>query len=50
MALAESTEAEQFSAGGIIPSGKLQSRPKAIAIEQPFPEMPQEEMLQPSGD
>src|ERR1700736_748822 len=41
MALAESTEAEQFSAGGIIPSGKLQSRPKAIAIEQPFPEMPQ---------
>jgi isocitrate lyase len=50
MALAESTEAEQFSASGIVPSGQLQSRPKAIAIEQPFPEMPLEEMLQPSGD
>jgi isocitrate lyase len=50
MALAESTEAEQFSASGIVPSGKLQSRPKVIAQEQSFPEMPQEEMLQPSGD
>jgi isocitrate lyase len=50
MALAESTEAEQFSASGIIPSGKLQSRPKVIVQEQSFPEMPQEEILQPSGD
>ena len=50
MALAESPEAEQFSAGGIIPSAKLQSRPEAMGKEQPFPEMPHEEMLQPSGD
>jgi isocitrate lyase len=50
MALAESTEAEQFSAGKTIPSANSQSRSKAIAQEQAFPEMPQEEMLQPSGD
>jgi isocitrate lyase len=50
MALAESTEAEQFSAGVMIPSANSQNRSKAIAPEQPFPEMPQEEMLQPSGD
>jgi isocitrate lyase len=49
MALAESTEAEQFSVGAI-PSARSQSRPKATEQEQPFPEMPQEEMLQPSGD
>ena len=40
-ALAESTEAEQFSASGaLIP----------IARQHPFLDMPQEEMLQPSGD
>ena len=50
MALAESTEAEQFSAAGMIPSANSKNRSKAIAPEQPFPEMPQEEMLQPSGD
>jgi len=50
MALAESTEAEQFSAAGMIPSANSQNRSKTIAQEQPFPEMPQEEMLQPSGD
>jgi isocitrate/methylisocitrate lyase len=49
MALAESTEEEQFSAGGISPA-KLQNKPSAIVQAQPFPEMPQEEMLQPSGD
>jgi isocitrate lyase len=49
MALAESTEAEQFSPGGI-PDAKLQSKPGAILPEQPFPDMPHEEMLQPSGD
>jgi isocitrate lyase len=43
MALAESTEAEQFSAG-VTPAVRV------IAQEQPFPDMPQEEMLQPSGD
>jgi isocitrate lyase len=50
MALAESTETEQFSASGIVTSGKLQSRPEITAQQQSFPEMPQEEMLQPSGD
>jgi isocitrate lyase len=50
MALAESTEAEQFSAAGMIPSANSKNRSKAIAPEQPFPEMRQEEMLQPSGD
>jgi isocitrate lyase len=49
IALAESTEAEQFSASGI-PAAKLQNRPRVIVPEQPFPDMPQEEMLQPSGD
>jgi isocitrate lyase len=49
MALPESTEAEQFSAGAI-PSAQSQSRPKEITQETPFPEMPHEEMLQPSGD
>ena len=49
MALAESTEAEQFSAGAT-PLSRPQLTPKAIVLEQPFPEMPQEEMLQPSGD
>ena len=49
MALAESTEAEQFSAGGT-PSARLKNKPGAIMPGQPFPEMLQEEMLQPSGD
>src|SRR6266849_2957156 len=40
-ALAEPTEADQFSAdAALIP----------IARQHPFPDMPQEEMLQPSGD
>ena len=46
MALAGSTEAEQFSAG-VIPAGKMH---QAIVAERPFPDMPQDEMLQPSGD
>jgi isocitrate lyase len=49
MALAESTEAEQFSAGGK-QATRQQAKAKATALEQPFPDMPQEEMLQPSGD
>src|SRR5271163_2838041 len=49
VALAESTEAEQFSAGGT-PTAKLQSKPSAVAPGRLFPDMPQEEMLQPSGD
>jgi isocitrate lyase len=49
MALAESTEAEQFSAGET-PAARPQRKPKAVTPEQPFPDMPQEEMLQPSGD
>jgi hypothetical protein len=49
MALAGSTEAEQFSASGA-PVARLQSKPKAIAQERPFPDLPLEEMLQPSGD
>src|SRR5258706_9071625 len=48
-ALAESTEAQQFSAGGA-PVAKSQNEPITIAPEHPFPDMPQEEMLQPSGD
>ena len=49
MALADSTEAEQFSAGGA--SAARQDMPGAVALVQPpFPDMPQEEMLQPSGD
>jgi isocitrate lyase len=49
MALAESTEAEQFSAGG---TSAIKSKKQAsgIAEEHPFTDMPQEEMLQPSGD
>jgi isocitrate lyase len=50
VALAGSTEAEQFSPGGITSSSKAQSMPQVIAEQQTFPEMPQEEMLQPSGD
>jgi isocitrate lyase len=50
VALAGSTEAEQFSPGGMSPSSKSQSLPQVIAEQQAFPEMPQEEMLQPSGD
>jgi isocitrate lyase len=50
MALAESTEAQQFSAGVIPTTVRLQGKPRAVASEPPFPEMPQEEMLQPSGD
>jgi isocitrate lyase len=49
MALAESTEAEQFSVGGI-PPATVQAKPQPIMPVQPFPDMPQEEMLQPSGD
>jgi isocitrate lyase len=49
MALADSTEAEQFSASGA-PVARLHSKPKAIAQERPFPDLPLEEMLQPSGD
>src|SRR5712672_3295162 len=49
MALAESTEAEQFSPAGTAAT-KVQSRRPAIPQEQPFPDMPHEEMLQPSGD
>jgi isocitrate lyase len=47
MALADSTEAEQFSAGG----KEIANAPaRTVAPPQAFPEMPQEEMLQPSGD
>jgi isocitrate lyase len=49
VALADSTETEQFSAGGT-PTGRAQKKPAAGAPGKPFPEMPQEEMLQPSGD
>src|SRR5712691_1250418 len=49
-ALAESTEAEQFSAGGISAPKLRSNKPRAIVQEQPFPDMPHEEMLQPSGD
>jgi isocitrate lyase len=49
MALAESTEAEQFSAGGTPVAARLQHKPGTVA-QQPFPDMPQDEMLQPSGD
>ena len=48
-ALAESTEAQQFSASGTLPA-RAQSKTRVVAPEHPFPEMPQEEMLQPSGD
>jgi isocitrate lyase len=49
VALAESTEAEQFSSGGS-PTARLQHKLTAVAPGQPFPDVPQEEMLQPSGD
>jgi isocitrate/methylisocitrate lyase len=49
VALAESTETEQFSAGGTR-SARVRNKPTAVAPTQPFPDMPQEEMLQPSGD
>jgi isocitrate lyase len=49
MALAESTEAEQFSSS-VTPAARLQNNRKAVVPEQAFPDMPQEEMLQPSGD
>jgi isocitrate lyase len=49
MALAGSTEAEQFSPG-MIPAARAQDEPRTVAPEPPFPDMPQEEMLQPSGD
>jgi isocitrate lyase len=48
-ALAESTEAQQFSPSGT-PAARLQSHPEEVAPEPRFPDMPQEEMLQPSGD
>ena len=47
-ALQGSTEAEQFSSGKT-PTANLQSKMKA-ALSDPFPVMPHEEMLQPSGD
>src|SRR5580692_2058040 len=49
VALAESTEAEQFSAGDT-PTARLDNKFTAVAPGRPFPDMPQEEMLQPSGD
>jgi isocitrate lyase len=49
VALAESTEAEQFSAGET-PTARLDNKFTAVAPGRPFPDMPQEEMLQPSGD
>jgi isocitrate lyase len=49
VALAESTEAEQFSEGKI-PAAKLQGKSKTVVTEQAFPEMLKDEMLQPSGD
>jgi isocitrate lyase len=49
VALAESTEAEQFSADGM-PTARVRNKPTAVAPGEPFPDMPQEEMLQPSGD
>jgi isocitrate lyase len=50
-ALEGSTEAEQFSAGAkpSNPSTIVSKASSKFALEQ-FPEMPQEEMLQPSGD
>ena len=49
VALAESTEAKQFSAGET-PTARLDNKFTAVAPGRPFPDMPQEEMLQPSGD
>ena len=48
-ALAGSTEAEQFSPG-VMPAMTAQSKPRPVSPVQPFPDMPHEEMLQPSGD
>jgi isocitrate lyase len=48
VALAESTEAEQFSASGTL-TARVRNKPTAVPAE-PFTDMPQEEMLQPSGD
>jgi isocitrate lyase len=47
MALADSTEAEQFSPAGVS-TPKMQSKPASVV--QVFSDMPHEEMLQPSGD
>jgi isocitrate lyase len=47
-ALEGSTEAEQFSSGKT-PTANLRGKMKA-AVSEPFPAMPHEEMLQPSGD
>ena len=47
-ALEGSTEAEQFSSGKT-PTANLLTKMKA-AVSEPFPVMPHEEMLQPSGD
>jgi isocitrate lyase len=49
MALAGSTEAEQFSVG--TPSSVTPlHQPEAITPPHPFSDLPQEDMLQPSGD
>ena len=48
VALAESTEAEQFSPGPTLAS--MRNNAEASVPVPPFPDMPQEEMLQPSGD
>jgi isocitrate lyase len=47
-ALEGSTEAEQFSSGKT-PTANLLTKMKAT-VSEPFPVMPHEEMLQPSGD
>src|SRR5580692_1527658 len=47
-ALEGSTEAEQFSSGKA-PTANLSTKMKAT-VSEPFPVMPHEEMLQPSGD
>jgi isocitrate lyase len=47
-ALEGSTEAEQFSSGKT-PTANLLTKMKAV-VSEPFPVMPHEEMLQPSGD
>jgi isocitrate lyase len=49
MALAESTEAEQFSPSAT-PLTRPQLQSSVIVSEQPFPDVPQDDMLQPSGD
>jgi hypothetical protein len=47
-ALEGSTEAEQFSSGKTL-TANLLTQMKAT-VPEPFPVMPHEEMLQPSGD